>query len=199
MKIRNILQPVLAIRISAQTSIALASAAIASCSLVLTYWTALQQRQHDRLSVVPYLRTSFYYSQEKGLTLELSNSGIGPAKLHQYQVYLDGKRLDTWDSLVLAYLPETASTGSVQYQALVGRGVLGSQKSVTMFGTKDPLIATKLRDGASRLSFHICYCSFYDECWIATNTEPKRVELCERWEPASIEMGKSFNGIPLVR
>lgn len=79
------------------TSIALASAAVALCALGVTIWQGKQNYKHNKLSVRPFLRTFEYSdtlnSKTGRLTFELMNCGIGPAIIKNFVLLYEGKEV----------------------------------------------------------------------------------------------------------
>ncbi|MGB2833314.1 MAG: hypothetical protein WBC07_10210 [Methylotenera sp.] len=64
---------------------------IAISALVLTVWQGYITRQHNKLSVVPYLTTWSHADGENGFySIEIMNNGIGPALIKAFQVFVDG-------------------------------------------------------------------------------------------------------------
>lgn len=73
-----------------------ASTIIAICALILTLYGLWATRRHNRLSVTPHL-CGFSHKQmtDKGLccTYEISNNGIGPARITKFVLFSDGKEV----------------------------------------------------------------------------------------------------------
>jgi hypothetical protein len=70
------------------------SAIIALCALGLTLWQAYVSRQHNRLSVTPYLTTwSHNDTDQHRYSVEILNNGIGPALINNFQVFVDGHQV----------------------------------------------------------------------------------------------------------
>lgn len=67
------------------------SMVIAISALVLTVWQAYITRQHNKLSVSPYLTTWSHTDGGNGhYSIEIMNNGIGPALIKAFQVFVDG-------------------------------------------------------------------------------------------------------------
>ena len=83
--------------IDINTSIALASAFVATCALGVTLWQGRQNYKHNKLSVHPSLGTFEYHdtisSKAGNLTFELMNCGIGPAIIKNFVLLYDGKEV----------------------------------------------------------------------------------------------------------
>ena len=72
---------------------------IAISALVLTVWQAYITRQHNKLTVAPYLTTWSQADDENGFySIEIMNNGIGPALIKAFQVFVDGVEIKGPDS-----------------------------------------------------------------------------------------------------
>lgn len=70
-----------------------ASNIIASCALLLTVYSLWATRRHNRLSVTPHIcGLTHKLMNDEGLylTYELSNNGIGPARITNFMLLRDG-------------------------------------------------------------------------------------------------------------
>lgn len=127
-------------------------------------------------------------------TFDLRNAGLGPARAEWLKLSLDGKPLPDWASLLKALRDEAAASGDPAGAAAIGNW---STSDVPMFvqgGSSLQLLRwprteenapiwtfiNKIR-ARDRLRVQTCYCSIFDECWIADSVvfRPKPVESCE--------------------
>lgn len=70
------------------------SVVIALCALILSVWQGIQARRHNILTFKPHLGTSDYSDSSKGIYIvELNNSGLGPAIIKDFIIYVDGERI----------------------------------------------------------------------------------------------------------
>jgi hypothetical protein len=134
------------------------------------YQTHLLQTQ-ARASVWPYVVLAIGYTdsgETPGFELHVQNNGVGPAVLRSVKVSFDGKPIAHWSEI---------------FDPLMGHGSVDA----TLSGLKDVVIppsanrdtdviairvrqadaAKAIYDARSRLAMEICYCSIYDDCWIA--------------------------------
>ncbi|MGB7814820.1 MAG: hypothetical protein WBL28_00545 [Methylotenera sp.] len=75
------------------------SSVIAICALALTIWQAYITRQHNKLSVAPYLTTWSHADVDNGFySIEIMNNGIGPALIKTFLVYIDGVEIKGQES-----------------------------------------------------------------------------------------------------
>jgi hypothetical protein len=127
------------------------------------------------------------------MSFDLRNSGVGPARVEWLTRTLDDKPIEDWDAMMKALHAEAVSSGGVDSAIAVGRKSTsdvptflsggGSLQSMRWQRTDENApfwdSVNKVRSG-SRLRLQACYCSIFDECWIADSQifEPKQVDRC---------------------
>src|SRR5688572_25654309 len=86
---------------------------IAVVAIVLAAWEGLENRRHNRLSVQPRLGGE-YSSGRQGdsqyVRIAVENTGLGPAVIKSFRMYLDGKEVtrgddtdrDRWNDIIAA-------------------------------------------------------------------------------------------------
>lgn len=110
------------------------------------------------------------------VSLVALNSGIGPARIRHFQVTVDGQPVRTWSQMFDA-LEMSLPEGYVQSQ-LTGRVLQsGERLEVLTVGGES---AVALRGVAERVTWDLCYCSVFDECYTVHNRamEPASVARC---------------------
>ncbi len=123
--------------------------------------------RHIRLSVQPNLAFGFYYNNE-GSGWMLHNTGTGPAILKWFAVTVDGKYLNDWNAFHAALgLPS-----HVRYQFSVPYvdSVMPPTTDLDygrLFWIPPGPTAESLKPLSRRVTMEVCYCSRYDECWLA--------------------------------
>lgn len=125
-------------------------------------------------AVWPYLQ--FETSVERGdgenaVKVTLRNNGVGPAKIETFEVSVKGKSVKTWSELLAACCdaPADASAG-ISTSAVPGR-VLPANGAVEVFelrasSTSKDLFGALIA-ASPTLSAKACYCSVFDQCWVA--------------------------------
>lgn len=117
------------------------------------------------------------------LNLVALNSGIGPAKIRHLRLEVDGKPVRNWNELFTA-LEIKLPDGYVQSQ-LTWRVIQSGERLdvLTLEGTP----AQKLRLEGARLSWQLCYCSVFDDCYLLQSraVEPAPVAQCPRQDGES--------------
>ena len=155
----------------------------------VSVYEARIDRAHQRISVWPYL--SQYNSNESGDYLRIvSNVGLGPALVRSFQVRVDGKTVKTWREAIFALTGEPGGPLAAYSYGSLGRGqVLLPGAPYTLL--KMPLQPTGLRfhQQVDRMWTRVCYCSLYEECWIADSAEdePRRVGDCPAGREAEFQ------------
>ncbi|MBO9662205.1 hypothetical protein [Dokdonella sp.] len=153
-------------------------------SRLMNAQTQLMQSQ-ARGSVWPYLSIGYRLSNEgekRGYIWEVSNDGVGPARIESVTMSLDGKPIRNWKEMfgpILGDVPVSAT-----YSRIYGKVVPPSTNRETTIEAVRILDLEQARTfyaAQKRFDMAICYCSVYDECWIAHWQKPKvdPVERCE--------------------
>lgn len=73
---------------------------IALAAVVLSAWQASLSREHNRLSVRPYLDTFTSWVEDGQWSIQVSNDGIGPAVITNVTYTYDGKSYKGWDPVL---------------------------------------------------------------------------------------------------
>lgn len=144
---------------------------IGVCALGVSLYETSLMREEQRAAVIPLVELSRSFFLENGedegetlrLTLNLENVGIGPARIQDFRVTVDGEPQPTWRAAMNALLGEDLSTPYVQ-STINGR-TIPVERRVAMFDLRDSGVARRLLAEFERLDFSACYCSVFDECW----------------------------------
>ena len=146
--------------------------------------TRLMQSQ-SRASVWPYVSIGYAIDdagESRGYTWQIGNDGVGPARIESVEVTLDGKPVHHWRELFRALLGDVAVPAT--YSQIYGRVLPPSTNRET---TIDALHLTDMAQARAffaaqdRIDMTICYCSVYDDCWLARRSDPdvQRVDRCD--------------------
>ncbi|HVT33523.1 MAG TPA: hypothetical protein VHE32_12795 [Rhodanobacteraceae bacterium] len=149
------------------------------------YQTRLMQEQ-ARAGVWPYLSIGYTYSSnvdKDAFIWTVNNNGVGPAKVESVEVSLDGKPVRDWKE-TLALLGSTDPSPSIATSSIGGEVIppnTNRETTVAPIRVNDRAIAKLFKDAEHRFGMDICYCSVYDDCWIAHWQKPAAdpVERCE--------------------
>jgi hypothetical protein len=132
------------------------------------------------------------------LHFKVANSGVGPAKVRSFEVFYKGKPYPTSTALMRACCdPHFTGAEALKVSELAGWDFVtgrisgsviraGEDKSFIRyaFDTNHAAAWHALDLARQRgMSYRICYCSVFDECWINTSghtqqLDPVRVAKC---------------------
>jgi hypothetical protein len=170
-------------RVDRWLSVAAAIGAI--CAVAIAVYQAALAREQQRASAWPFLAQSNSYLTGQPYTRQIENQGVGPARVRSFRVLVDGKPARIWSDAVRALIGRPDS--GLIYSSF-GRG------SVVPAGATRVLLTLPSGNQArafwqaaqTRLETIVCYCSVYDECWLADTRakEPEPVRACAE-APAS--------------
>ena len=158
--------------------IAMAAVFIAVCALLLSVYEGRAARAHERLSALPVLMMPFFYNDD-GAGFVLHNSGLGSARLKWFEATVDKKPQPDWRALCDAL----GVSSDVRFDFLIpGREVLMREGpgSKILWVPPGPNASAPLILGRERVFLRLCFCSLYDECWMATDHgAPTPIPSCE--------------------
>jgi hypothetical protein len=159
---------------------------IAVVAIVLAAWEGLENRRHNRLSVQPRLGGE-YSSGRQGdsqyVRIAIENTGLGPAVIKSFHMYLDGKQVtrgdeedrNRWNQIIAA-----VATDGMQVNAhAFGAGYFfPAGRDYLLFEARGPKPATgNISDIADRLGIDVCYCSIYGSHCDRVTLATKGVDL----------------------
>jgi hypothetical protein len=167
-----------------QTLLSVAGVFIAVVALYAALSESSAVRQQTAAAVWPFVQLSIADSDSGDsaeFTLSFTNAGVGPAKMRSMQVIVDGEPLRDWADAVSRLGGHLSH--NVNRNFITNR-VLSPDQKVDAFHTNDPQLArtfqAKLADPANYIIF--CYCSIFDECWVADSRkglqDPEPAEQC---------------------
>ncbi len=165
---------------------------------VISLFVAIEHGEIERKLVAanswPFI---VFYSTMSGLvpgsrvvTLNLRNSGVGPARVQWVRVMLDGKLVRSHGELMAACCGLTrADSGQEIADGLYSQnpmvGVLPPRESVDVLTWRETpgheALWAGLNAARHRLTLTACYCSVLDECWktdLKSTTSPTPVKSC---------------------
>jgi len=185
----------------AESALAIGAIIIAAVSLWVAYDTertnrelVASQRQLVRENAWPFLQESygsFYVSEGLPIpkrleTVNVSNVGIGPAKVESGEMFWHGRAYATWEDLArvcCGYVQPTDSADAIRTSSLEGEVLAPGKSAPLLYYPWTPANSDawqKLRKVVPALQFRICYCSVFDECWlmVGASLHPKSVSVC---------------------
>jgi len=114
------------------------------------------------------------------------NAGVGPARIESFELFWQGRRVHTIRDLISACCsPGNSSDGSELVTSSLDGIVLRAGETLPLLlvrRTPENEEIVERLDGLdmSSVTFRICYCSVFDECWITNlqTTRPEAVQQC---------------------
>jgi hypothetical protein len=191
----------------AESALAIGAVIIAAVSL----WVAFDSERTNRELVAsaswPFVElvSGEKTTEPRVLHLDLSNDGIGPAKLESFELFWQGKpERSPWQLLrdccaqgrtaagqpgsIEALRADTADLGTASDQGLVLRaGETIHLLAYIRNGDDSPIWDAFESQYVRNLSVRYCYCSAFNDCWVMTarlgtrrDLNPPRVRACPR-------------------
>ena len=128
---------------------------------------------------VPLIGYSLNNNGEKrGYTWEISNDGVGPARIESVALKLDGKPMRDWRQVFHALFG--AADVPATYSQVYGKVVPPNANRETTIAAMHLLDLDQAKTfyaAQDRFDMTICYCSVYEQCWIARRHDPNVVEV----------------------
>ncbi len=148
---------------------------------ILKEQQALMQDQ-QKAAVWPYVEPFIRYNFDSstGVTFSINNKGVGPARIEQTRLSINGEKISEYQQVIQIiqnHLP--ANTGfNISYSS--PGGVLSADEEKTFLSIIGPRFpdAQKVLSEL-KVSFEICYCSIYGDCWTISEKEEEPIEGCE--------------------
>ena len=161
--------------------LSLVAIGISIAALLISVMEVLAVKDDQRAQVWPYLAIAESYSGE-GFRLNLSNKGIGPARVRTAVMLLDGEPITDLNTAILQTLGPDDAFGYDLYRSNnPAPGVMSPDEEIILFGVPWEERTRKLTQAWNgRVEIEVCYCSVYDDCWMArlSRGEPESVEAC---------------------
>ena len=162
---------------------------------LLALYAALNEsaavRQQTAAAVWPFVQLTiddFDTGEAAGFSMGFTNAGVGPAKVGQVLVSVEGRPAPNWRAFVDLV---GGDAGAVVRRTFISDRVLRPDETVEMIGTMDVPLARRLiaaiREPGNYIAF--CYCSIFDDCWLADSRKdlqaPEPVEMCPDYGDAT--------------
>jgi hypothetical protein len=159
---------------------ALSAVVIGACALVVAFFEVRIMRADQRASVLPMMeinRSTLRSVRDAigedetvtQLTFTAENVGIGPARVVDFHLLVDGRPINTWGDAVRELLGRDES---IKYSnsTIMGR-IIPAGRSINMFSMTGTELAGDVNANIDRLEIEACYCSVFNECWTVNNQD----------------------------
>ncbi|MEZ5492335.1 MAG: hypothetical protein R3F50_18790 [Gammaproteobacteria bacterium] len=167
-----------------QTILSVVGVVIAVLALYAALTESAAVRQQTAAAVWPFVQLNienYDTGDAAGFSLGFTNVGVGPAKMQDVRLSIDGNVTRNWSELVASV---DGDIGATINRDFISDRVLRPDEKVFIFNTEDADLARKLIGavGNPRASLTFCYCSIFEECWLADSRKdlqaPELVEAC---------------------
>lgn len=161
-------------RVHPEMLVGISAVVIGLCALGVSMYEASLMREEQRAAVMPILELGRSYNvsssdpSKNRFALLAQNVGIGPARVLDFKVSIDGQQQPTWDAAMRA-LTRADERISHSMSVINGR-TIPPDKTVLIFELKDMNFLERILKDDGRLKFEACYCSIFDECWTTNNS-----------------------------
>lgn len=185
--------------------VAFSALLISAVSIFVAYSSNQSMERISRASSWPFLELGSGNASDDGtpaLSFGVANVGTGPARLYTFDVRVDDKPLPRGGHLLTRMLQACCNDAFVAATTTAGSQVaaMGSEMSSPMDErfvapttevlalrwprTEENAALWRALDRArqsGRITMSACYCSVFDDCWIARTHEfpPREVRTCE--------------------
>jgi hypothetical protein len=147
-------------RLSAEMITALSAVLIGVCAIAVSLYETTLMRQQLKGSAWPHVGLGFSYNQE-GFRYVMVNSGVGPARIINAIVRVDGEPVADWKSFFEALDFEVGSYLTSNF----ARRVMAPNTMVDLLVLSPKEDVDRLYALQSRISAEVCYCSVHNDCW----------------------------------
>jgi hypothetical protein len=166
------------------TAFAVGALFVSAVSLWVGIRTENANEQLVAASTWPYLLVESSNATPDGARLihmDVTNSGVGPAKVESFELFWKGRAWASAEQLVVAccgYKPYdfAREIGKPARTTMLQGGVQGTviragetRNFISLLLAPDNAeVWSRLNQARQDMSYRVCYCSVFDECWIDT-------------------------------
>lgn len=162
-------------RLSAEMITALAAVLIGVCAITVSLYETTLMRQQLKGSAWPHVALAYTYNQD-GFRYIMVNSGVGPARIMNAIVRVDGEPVANWQDFFKALDFEVSTYLTSNF----ARRVMAPDSMVELLILAPTENIDKLNAAQSRISGEVCYCSVHDDCWRQNFVDEARpVNTCD--------------------
>lgn len=158
-------------------------------SIAVAYFTFVQAEATQKMQVasvwprVDYVTSNRTQDGTPRITLSLVNKGVGPALVRGMEIRYRDQPHSSLAGLLKACCSENPEDLSFSLGSINGEVLRPGEEA--MFAQIDPAGVTpevweRFNRERLNLKFRICYCSVFDDCWVAgwDSAEPRTVKRC---------------------
>jgi hypothetical protein len=170
--------------------VSIVAIALSICALLVSVFEVSAIRDETRFQVWPFLSLGTSYSAD-GFRIVIENKGVGPAKIRSVDYSFDGEQLDAdspgemFNALIRKTLGEEDSFDYSLYRMSDPEGgVMSADEATDLFAVPWEESSDRIQRLANswqeQLFVTVCYCSVYEDCWLAelNGGEPAEIDRC---------------------
>jgi len=167
--------------------------AVSIFALAIGAWQTRLMQGQARASVWPHLEIGYTYNSnvdENAFLWRIDNNGVGPARIESVTLTLDDRPMKAWPEVLKALGFDSemrVSTTSVAGEVIPPS--LNRETAIDTLRINEREPAKAFKAAIDRFRMDICYCSVYDDCWIAhwQQTKVDAVDACPARDASSFE------------
>lgn len=158
-------------------------------SVAVAYFTFIQAEATEKMQIAavwPHVAYESTNRDESGaplIRLSLTNKGVGPAHIEAVELRYRGRAYSQFDDLLKACCSDQPQDLLIGLGSIVGEVIRPGEN--LMFAQIAPPEGTsevwqRFDVERTKLSVRLCYCSVFDDCWIADGAgdKPQPVKSC---------------------
>ena len=145
--------------------------AVSIFALTIGAWQTRLMHGQARASVWPHLEAGYTYNSnvdENGFIWHIDNNGVGPARVESITLTLDGKPMKNWKEVLTAlgfHGEMRVSTTSLSGEVIPPS--LNRETAIDAIRVNQREAAVLFKEAVPRFRMDVCFCSVYDDCWVA--------------------------------
>jgi hypothetical protein len=153
-------------------------------SLIFSISQGIESREHDRLSVTPYLHMERFGEMESMFRISVQNNGVGPAVINKLEILYDGKPIVSIPQLyrnLLRNIPKITKGTLIYTEVISGEYYRAGQIFHIIEGKYMASVTQKAiwKQLSTNLEIELYYCSAYKECTVECLIKSK--DECEKF------------------
>ena len=160
----------------------LVAIAISIVAMLVSLVEVSAMRTPQRAEVWPYIDLATGYNSD-GFYLRLENKGVGPALMHEVQLFRGSEPVTDLDAFVLDVVgPDDAFSYDTYLSSNPSNSVVAPGEVSTLFGVPwEPRTRRFVENVGTDIDVTACYCSIHEDCWRASllASRPEPVDRCD--------------------
>ncbi|SEI55808.1 hypothetical protein SAMN04487995_1347 [Dyadobacter koreensis] len=169
--------------LSLETSLSILAVVSSFCAIGITLYQVYLQRIEHYAAALPYLMvsiTNFSEDSTPEYTLEVSNKGVGLAKIEKLDIWYKKKKVENENALIRALITNDTTTSRVFSSLWKGRVISPGEQFnwIKLSGPGAQSLRNEIDKG--NIEYRILFSSIYDEKWYFNSISGKRlIEVAE--------------------